>query len=210
MVSSSRQRLCGRAAQNHEGMISLRTATLDDVTLLVALNHAAYPELIDGEIVGAIATLIVPASLALVPHTWADATADGTFRTHDPSADCLYLADVYVSPAAWGRGVAAALYRALFALCRSLELARVVAGARLFGYHEVRDHITPGVYVDEVLRGVRRDRVLGSQLRAGFVVHGIMRDYLHDWRSASFATLLAWPNPDLRVEERAPARICLV
>jgi GNAT superfamily N-acetyltransferase len=213
-------------------MISIRTATFDDVTRLVALNHAAYPDLVgegivfepeqiraqlarfpegqlvavvDGEIVGAIATLVLPASLALAPHTWADATADGTFRNHDPHGDCLYLADVYVAPTAWGRGVGAALYRALFALCRTKQLARVVAGGRLFGYHEVRDRMTPVAYVDEVMRGVRRDQVLGSQLRAGFVVHGVMRDYLHDWRSASFATLLAWPNPDLRVaDERAP------
>lgn len=216
-------------------MISIRTATFDDVTTLVSLNHAAYPDLVgegivfepdqiraqvacfpdgqlvavdDGKIVGAIATLVLPSSLSLAAHTWADATGDGTFRTHDPLGDCLYLADIYVSPAAWGRGVGAALYRSLFALCRKKDLARVVAGGRLFGYHEVRDRMTPVAYVDEVVRGVRRDQVLGSQLRAGFVVHGVMRDYLHDWRSASFATLLAWPNPDRRAtDERAPALV---
>lgn len=212
-------------------MISIRNATFADVTRLVALNHAAYPDLVGegivfepaqiraqlacfpegqlvavlgGEIVGAIATLVLPASVALAPHTWADATGDGTFRTHDPDGDCLYLADVYVAPSAWGRGVGAALYRALFALCRSKRLARVAAGGRLFGYHEVRDRITPVAYVDEVVRGVRRDQVLGSQLRAGFVVQGVMRDYLHDWRSASFATLLTWPNPDLRTSDERP------
>ncbi len=213
---------------NHEGMISIRTATFGDVTALVTLNHAAYPDLVgegivfepeqireqlarfpegqlvavmDGEIVGAIATLVLPAAVALAPHTWADATGDGTFRTHRPDGDCLYLADVYVAPTAWGRGVGSALYRALFALCREKKLARVAAGGRLFGYHEVREQMTPGTYVDEVVRGVRRDQVLGSQLRAGFVVQGVMRDYLHDWRSASFATLLVWPNPDLRTSD---------
>jgi hypothetical protein len=61
--------------------------------------------------------------------------------------------------------------------------------------------------VDEVIRGVRRDKVLGPQLRAGFVVHGVLRDYLHDWRSASFATLLVWTNPELhdRAREMLPS-----
>lgn len=203
----------------------LRKATQADVTRLVALNHAAYPELvgegivfdaaqitqqierypagqivavIDGAVVGAIATLVVGSASVLGPHTWADATGDGTFRTHDAAGDCLYLADVYVDPAARGLGVGAALYDALFSLCRMEKLARVVAGGRLFGFHEVRDAMTPLAYVDEVIRGARSDKVLGSQLRAGFVVHGILRDYLHDWRSASYATLLTWTNPDLR------------
>ncbi|MEA2747520.1 MAG: hypothetical protein QOI41_1663 [Myxococcales bacterium] len=212
-------------------MIVLRNATLADVTRLVALNHAAYPELVgegivfdadqiaqqieryaggqivatraqDGAIVGAIATLVLDSAAVLAPHTWADATGDGTFRTHDAAGDCLYLADIYVDPAACGRGVGAALYDAMFALCGKEKLARVVAGGRLFGYHDVRDAMTPLAYVDEVVRGKRKDKVLGSQLRAGFVVQGILRDYLHDWRSASFATLLTWSNPDLRGSRR--------
>jgi GNAT superfamily N-acetyltransferase len=117
-------------------MISLRTATLDDVDHLVALNKSAYPDLVgerivfepdqirqqlarfgegqivavvDGELVGAIATLVVASAAALAPHAWAEATGDGTFRNHDPSGDCLYLTDVYVDPSAMGRGVGAAL-----------------------------------------------------------------------------------------------------
>lgn len=214
-------------------MIVLRNAMHADVTRLVALNHAAYPELVgegivfdaaqiteqierypvgqivatvDGAIVGAIATLVVASASVLAAHTWADATGDGTFRTHDPAGDCIYLADVYVDPAARGLGVGAALYEALFTLCRNERHSRVVAGGRLFGFHEVRDAMTPLAYVDDVIRGTRTDKVLGSQLRAGFVVQGILRDYLHDWRSASYATLLTWTNPDLRAAVDASRR----
>jgi GNAT superfamily N-acetyltransferase len=199
--------------------LELRLATPKDVTRLEALNHAAYPDLVgdgvvftsrqleqqqarfpegqivalsDGEIVGAIATLVVPSRAALSPHTWSSITGEGTFATHDPSGDALYLADVYVDESAWGRGVGAALYRALFALCRARAHERVVAGGRLWGYHAVARTMTPEAYVDEVVRGLRKDRVLTSQLRAGFAVSGILRDYLHDWRSAHFATLLTW------------------
>jgi ribosomal protein S18 acetylase RimI-like enzyme len=206
-------------------MIVLRNATHTDVARLVALNHAAYPDLVgegvvfdadqiaqqieryqagqivatvDGVVVGAIATLLLRSASVLGSHTWADATGDGTFRTHDPDGDCLYLADIYVDPAARGLGVGGALYDALFTLCRTEKLVRVVAGGRLFGFHEVRDTMTPLAYVDQVVRGARSDKVLSSQLRAGFVVQGILRDYLHDWRSASYATLLTWTNADLR------------
>jgi len=51
-------------------------------------------------------------------------------------------------------------------------------------------------YVERVVHGDLGDRVLGSQLRAGFVVRGLLRNYLHDWRSRNWATLLEWENPD--------------
>ena len=55
--------------------------------------------------------------------------------------------------------------------------------------------MTAEEYVDQVVRGVMKDPVLSSQLRAGFMVRGVMKDYLHDWRSKNYATLLEWVNP---------------
>jgi GNAT superfamily N-acetyltransferase len=197
---------------------TIRLATPADIARLVALNHEAYPDLVgdgivfeaaqlaehqarfaegqlvaeaDGQLVGAIATLVVPGAVALAQHTWSGITANGTFATHDEAGDTLYLADIYVCPRAWGRGVGRALYGALFGLGRVRKLRRAVAGGRLWGYHEVARTMTPEAYVAEVVRGTRRDRVLTSQLRAGFVIRGILHDYLHDWRSAHFATLLS-------------------
>lgn len=204
---------------------TIRLAEPSDVTRLVAMNQAAYPELVeegvvfdepqiraqqavfaegqivavrDGKVVGAIATLIVPSTFALAPHTWTEATSFGTFACHDPRGDALYLADVYSDPAAKGMGVGAALYDALFRLCQRRRLARVVAGGRLFGYHEVADFMSPETYADQVLTGKRKDRVFTSQLAAGFVYRGILPGYLEDWRSGSFATLLSWENPAVR------------
>lgn len=203
-------------------MLHVRSAVSKDVARLVAMNIAAYPELVadgvvfdeaqiraqqyvfpegqivverDGVVIGAIATLIVPAERALSGHTWIEATSHGTFACHDPTGDTLYLADVYVDPNARGLGIGAKLYEALFDLCKRKRLARVVGGGRLFGYHEVAEAMTPAQYVDEVARGVRKDPVLGSQLKAGFVVKGILEDYLDDWRSASYATKIVWTNP---------------
>jgi GNAT superfamily N-acetyltransferase len=212
--------------------LSLRHATHADVPRLAELNRAAYPDLvedgvvfeesqlrshvdvfprgqvvaeIDGRIVGAIATMILPRAIdPLAQHTWMGVTDGGTFGRHDPEGDTLYLADVYVDASAWGRGVGRALYGALFALCRELRLGRVVAGGRLYDYDEHADRMTPHDYVARVLRGELRDRVLVSQLRAGFSVRGLLQGYLHDWRSRHWATLLVWENPDFQVERDAP------
>lgn len=197
----------------------IRRAQLDDVGALAAMNKAAYPDLVaegvvwsaaqlaahqtvfpagqivasrDHRIVGAISTLIVPSADALRQHTWMGITGAGLFTTHDPSGDTLYLADVYVDPEHWGRGVGSALYASLRALCTSLGRARVVAGGRLWGYFEYEGSLTPMEYVRKVEQGELRDRVLNSQLRAGFEVRGILDEYLDDPRSGSYATLLEW------------------
>jgi GNAT superfamily N-acetyltransferase len=201
---------------------SLRRACEADVPRLVELNHAAYPDLVaadvvynaaqigahlrvfpegqivaeqQGALVGALSTFIAPRGTdARSPHTWLEITDHGTFARHDPAGDTLYLADIYTHPSVWGHGVARTLYDALFSLCRQKNLARVVAGGRLWGYFEHERQLSPGEYVARVMRGELRDKVLTSQLRAGFEVRGILPGYLDDPRSRSFATLLVWDN----------------
>lgn len=214
----------------------IRLATPEDAPRLAELNRAAYPDLVedgvvfdeaqlrahtnvfprgqlvaevDGKVAGAIATMIVPRAIdPLAPHTWMGVTDGGTFVRHDAEGDTLYLADVYVDPSAWGRGVGKALYEALFTLCRELGLKRVVAGGRLYDYEAHAASMSPQAYVDAVVRGELRDRVLVSQLRAGFTVRGVLASYLHDWRSRHFASLLVWENPAQTTaprSRRAPA-----
>ena len=197
--------------------LKLRRATGADVEWLVRLNHAAYHDLVvenvvydapmlrshlklfpdgqrvatrDGQIVGALSTLIVRSKHALAPHTWSEITSDGLFTDHDPDGDTLYLADIYVDPKAWGTRVGPFLYQALKTLCREQGLGRVVAGGRMWSYAGFAG--TPEQYLAAVKRGEVADRVLTAQLRAGFEVKGILPGYLHDARSRSFATLLEW------------------
>jgi len=204
----------------------VRPARADDIPRLVEMNHAAYPELVEANVVwnaaqlqahlerfpegqlvatldgvpmGAISTFVVPPSRdPMAQHTWLDITDEGTFASHDRRGDTLYLADVYVDPAAWGKGVGEALYAALRDTCVSLGLRRVVAGGRLWGYHEYGGTMTAQEYVDAALRGEIRDRVLGSQLKAGFTVRGLLVGYLRDPRSRDYATLLEWVKPPSR------------
>ena len=203
--------------------VTIRVATKQDVPRLVEMNHAAYPELVEANVVwsaaqieahlerfpegqivaevggvpvGAISTFIVPPGRdPMAQHTWLEITDDGTFASHDARGDTLYLADVYVDPSAWGKGVSETLYAALRDLCVARGLRRVVAGGRLWGYHEYAQRLTPTEYVESALRGEIRDRVLGSQIKAGFKVRGILEGYLRDPRSCDYATLLEWRRP---------------
>jgi GNAT superfamily N-acetyltransferase len=212
-------------------LLCIRAVTPADVPHLVSLNCAAYPDLIQddvvwtepqlqshlvifpegqllaeegGRAVGAISTLIVHRDIdPLASHTWLGVTDNGYFLRHDAGGDTLYLADIYVHPDCWGRGVGGALYGALREMCRQHGLRRIVAGGRLWSYGTIAHLMSPETYVARVQRGELSDRVLVSQLRAGFEVRGILPGYLHDWRSRHFASLLEWQNPDYI--ERTPS-----
>jgi GNAT superfamily N-acetyltransferase len=203
---------------------SLREARPSDIPRLVDLNHAAYPELVEanvvwdeaqlrshmarfprgqilaeseGAAVGAFSTFVVDRRRdALAPHTWYEMTDHGTFASHDPLGETLYLADIYVHPSAWGKGIGSLLYGGLQKLCVKLRLKRVVGGGRLWGYREHADRVSPEAYVASVQRGELRDRVLGSQIKAGFSVRGVLPHYLKDPRSCDYATLLEWVSPE--------------
>ncbi len=51
-------------------------------------------------------------------------------------------------------------------------------------------------YVDQVLAGELFDPTLTFQLKEGFAVRGLLRDYLVDSASDNWATLIVWENPD--------------
>jgi len=217
----------GGFAMMSNDKLTVRRAGPADVPGLVELNHQAYPDLIldnvvynepqlqahlerfpagqlvaekAGQLAGAISTLIPDRRIdVLGPHTWEGITDGGYFTRHDPGGRSLYLADIYVAPQFQGQRVGAALYRALIEICKELKLTNVVAGGRLWGYSEVADQMSAQQYVAEVVAGRMHDRVLTSQLRAGFVVRGVLGGYLHDWRSRHWATLLEWTNPEMTV-----------
>jgi len=206
--------------------ITIRQATRADVPKLVALNRLCYPQMAQenvvwgeahlhshlrvfpqgqlvavkrGQIVGAASSLVV--SLGPNPlrhHTWSGITDSGYFTNHDPTADTLYGADVYVHPDARGLGVGAALYEARRQLCRRLNKRRILAGGRLWNYTEHIDAMSPDEYAQRVADGELNDLVLSFQLAEGFVLRGVMPHYLNDPRSRNHASLIEWLNPDYK------------
>lgn len=211
-------------AETKSGPVTLRLATEADIPALVALNALCYPHMaeenviwtprelashqrtfpegqvlaaFEGEVVGAVASLIVDLGAnPLRPHTYPGITDGGYFHNHTYDGDTLYGADVYVHPDWRGRGLGAALYEARRRICRRFNLRRILAGGRIAGYGDVADQITPEEYIAQIVSGHRRDPVLSFQLREGFVVRDILRQYITDPVSRNCATLIEWANPD--------------
>ena len=214
--------------------IHLRPAQVEDIPKLMELDKLSFPmmteenivwserqlrnhmrlfpagqivALINGEIAGAVSSLIVRmGDDPYRPHTYAGITDGGYFHNHDPKGETLYGADVHTHPDMRGRGVGAALYEARRRLCRELNLRRILAGGRLSGYAEVADELSPEEYVQRVIDGDIRDSVLSFQLREGFVVRGILRNYISDPLSKNLASLVEWLNPDY-VESEPSSKI---
>lgn len=224
--------------QGKNGEILIRRIEEADIPFLIELNKRAFPlmaeenvvwsesqlrthlklfpagQLVaeaDGRIVGAVASLIVDTGRdPYRSHTYAGITDGGYFHNHDASGDTLYGADVYVDPDCQGRGVGAALYEARRRLCKQLNLRRILAGGRLSGYEDHPD-LTPEEYVQLVKNGELRDQVLSFQLRQGFVVRGILRNYIIDPKSSNNASLIEWLNPDyVETESSSKVRVACV
>jgi predicted amidohydrolase/GNAT superfamily N-acetyltransferase len=225
--------------ESQKGPIHIRPIQQEDIPHLIKLNKRAFPLMaeenvvwserqlknhlrlfpegqlaaeVDGRIVGAVASLIIRKERdPYRAHTYAGITDGGYFHNHDSSGDTLYGADVYVDPDCQGCGVGAALYEARRRLCKSLNLRRILAGGRLANYESRADACTPEDYVRRVTDGVIKDPVLSFQLREGFTVRGVLRNYITDPMSRNFASLIEWLNPDyIACEPSSKVRIACV
>jgi GNAT superfamily N-acetyltransferase len=132
----------------------------------------------------------VPLAAALAPHTWSLITGRGSLSTHDPEGDALYGVNIAVDPAWQDQGIGRLLYQGRIDLARRLGCRAFVAGARIPGYHRVAAEMTPEAYVEAVVAGQIYDPTLSKQLRVGFEVRGVLRDYAHDVETLGHAALI--------------------
>jgi len=149
-----------------------------------------------GAIVGMAASLIVLWDDYHHHMSWKEFTHHGMFTNHDPEhGRTLYGAEVMVEPSIQRRGVGKKLYHARRALVERLGLVRIRAGARLRGYHRYANRMTPEDYVVQVVAGKVKGPTLSFQLREGFEVIDVVKDYLGmDPESLGYAALIEWIN----------------
>jgi GNAT superfamily N-acetyltransferase len=181
--------------------------TLDPAEWMTAEHFAAhlrvFPEgqhvALDGErVVGQSSTFRVREDQVFRPHRFPDIIAGGYFANHDPRGEWLYGADMSVHPDYRGRRISSMLYGARKDLIRRLNMSGMVAGGMLPGYNAHKDAMSVEEYVERVARGELADPTLTPQLRSGFVVRGILRDYIDDSRITPHGTLIVWENPGFR------------
>ncbi len=201
--------------------VKIRHTCKDDIAELIALQKRAYPSgmppwsrtdmrrqletfpqgqivaELDGRIVGCASSLVVLWDDWCDIHTWKDITAGGSFDNHNPQGKTLYGAEVFVDPEIRGQGIGHELYEGRRALCRAMNLKRIIAAGRLPGYHRHAAELSAEDYAKRVVWGDLRDAVLGFQMREGFHYCGVISDYLpEDAESCGYASLIVWLNPD--------------
>jgi len=145
-----------------------------------------------GRIVGAASALIVAWDDHAEGQSWRMVTGEGSFTTHEASAHTLFCAELLAT----GTAVARTLHRAQRRLARKLNLRRIVTAARMPGYRDAREAMTPELYVQRVIWGSAADASLQLPLSEGFQYCGVIRNYLpEDVDSGGHAALLVWLNP---------------
>jgi len=200
--------------------IEVRRAELADIKDIAALSQSIYgmedglsakmvraqintfPEgqfvvTVDGEIQGHCATFIVDEELAFSQFSWDEITGYGYISRHNPKGDYLYGLEIGVSREKRGLRLGQRLYNARKRLCEELDLKGIVFGGRMPGLTKNRKKIRdPEAYVQAVLNKEIRDPVMGFQLRNGFEVTGIIKNFLpEDKDSAGYAAHMLWRNP---------------
>lgn len=131
-------------------------------------------------------------------HTFAGICDNFYFRTHDPNGAYYYGADISVHPDYRGRGIGKMIYQARKELLRRYNRRGIVAGGLIPGYVRFKKRMSVQEYVDLVVAGELTDPTLTFQLKQGFVVRGLIENYIEDSASDNWATLIVWENPDYR------------
>lgn len=165
----------------------------------LAAHRERFPEgqlvaLVDGDVVGMAASLLLPAAEEEADAPYAKVTGGFRFDNHDPAGTTLYGAEVMVDPAVRRRGVGRALYAARRALAGDVGARRIRAAARLAGYGSHASRLAPEAYAAEVLAGRLRDATLSFQLHQGFTVVKHLPRYfpVRDPESHGEAVLIEW------------------
>jgi GNAT superfamily N-acetyltransferase len=136
-------------------------------------------------------------------HSFREICGDFYFTNHDPNGGYYYGADISVHPDYRGRGLGKRLYAARMELVRRTNRHGIVAGGLIPGYAQHKDRLTVQEYVDSVVVGDLTDPTLTFQLHVGFVVRGLLQNYIEDSASDNWSTLIEWPNPEFH--EKIPA-----
>lgn len=166
------------------------------------LSHCElFPEgnfvaIIEGRIVGLGSGFLIDFDFDDPQHTFQDIIDEGFYTHHDDDGDWYYGGDISVHPDFRRRGIGSKLYEARKNIVRTLNRKGIVAGGLIPDYADYKDELSPHEYANKVVNGELFDSTLTFQLRRGFEMRGLIKDYLEDEASDNWATLIVWENPE--------------
>ena len=129
-------------------------------------------------------------------HQSHEISGNGYYTTHNPNGDYYYAVDIGVHPDYRGQGIGSRLYKARQALVKQHNKKGIVAGGIIPDYTLHKDNLTVRQYIDKVVASELYDRTLSFQLKNGFIVRGLIENYVLDSASDNWGTLIFWQNPD--------------
>lgn len=201
--------------------LEVRQAEVSDIKGIISLIKKAYKDLEDyskdiirgqitnfpeghfvatmnDEIVGYSASILLNEKVVLAPHTWKSITGGGYGSTHDEDGDYLYGYEICVDPDIRGHRIGQRFYNARKRLVKFYRLKGIVFAGRAPNFKKKRKQVgTIEEYVEKVKNKEIRDSSLGFQLRNGFEVIGVLKDYLpSDDASLGYGIHLRWSNPE--------------
>ncbi len=212
--------------KSEKPVLTVRTARMEDIPAISRLERKVYPDMprysdealigqinnfpegqfvaeYDGVIVGYAATICVSGAIALKPHTWRQVTGDGYCMTHNPSGDYLYGVDVFVDPGYRGLRIGQRLYQQRKKLCQHERLKGIIFAGRMpLLAKRIKRIDGAEKYLELVRQKKIKDPVLLFQIKEGFELIGVLKDYLPmDTESMGCAAHFVWHNPDIPSDE---------
>lgn len=151
---------------------------------------------IDGQIRGYVSSILLDEKRALRKHSWSTLTGGGYGSTHDPDGDCLYGVEVMVDTEARGLRVGQRLYDARKKLCLKYNLKSIVFAGRMpLLSKKIKTAGTPEEYIELVQAKKIRDPVISFQLRNGFEIIRVIKNYIpSDAESLGYGLQMRWIN----------------
>jgi predicted amidohydrolase/ribosomal protein S18 acetylase RimI-like enzyme len=223
---------------NHK--IELRVLTIDDYEAIIDLQRRSFGGMtqttreqfesqlfqfqegqmgvfFDDKLVGSSSALILDLDEYSDTHNWDEIADNGFITNHDTEGDTLYGIEVMVDPEFRDMKIGRRLYEARKELTMRKNLKRILIGGRLPNFHKHMENMDIYQYVREVMDKKIYDPVLTFQLKNGFIIKRIIRNYLkEDTESNGYATLMEWVNLEYRHQapkrkiSSQPVRICCV
>ena len=146
---------------------------------ITRFREGQFVAVLDDEIIGYCASIITKEKKAKSRHTWRKITGNAYCSTHNPKGDFLYGAEVFVDPAFRRMRIGERFYKERTKLCKRLSLRGIAFAGRMPLLRKKYKQVgSPEVYLQKVLDKKIRDPVINFQIKQGFEVLDILKNYL--------------------------------